>query len=111
MKVFLTAQAHRDIVAIKSYIAENNPRTAEQVVKRLYDQADSLSRFPLKGVALSAKFDIPTDLRILIVSPNLILYKIVEDKIVVTRVIDGRRDYLTTIGLTEKAESDNEDDN
>jgi len=109
MRVFLTAQAHRDIAAIKSYIAKNNPGVAERVAKRLYEQADGLSNYPRKGTALSAKFDIQTDLRIWIVSPNLILYRITEDKIIVTRVIDGRRDYLAAIGLAERNENQDED--
>ena len=69
MKVFLTTQAHLDIAEIKAHIAENNPAVAERVAKRLYDTAGSLARNPQKGIALSAKFEIETDLRMLIVSP------------------------------------------
>jgi plasmid stabilization system protein ParE len=100
--VFLTAEAQRDIAAIKEYISKNNPAVAVKIAGRLYDETDKLADNPQKGVALSAKFGIQTDLRMWIVSPNLILYKIVNDKIIVTRVLDERRDYLVTLGLAER---------
>lgn len=109
MKAFLTAQAHRDIAAIKSYIAQNNQNAANKIAKRLYGQANGLAESPLKGVALSAKFGIETDLRIWVVSPNIILYKIAGDKIIVTRVTDERRNYLAAIGLAQDIDSDNDE--
>ena len=109
MKVFLTAQAHRDIAAIKSYVAEKNPKTAERVAGRLYDQANGLIKSPQKGVSLSAKFGIETDLRMWIISPNLILYKIAAEKIIVTRVMGERTDYLAAIGLAESKKDDTDD--
>jgi len=109
MQVFLTAQAHRDIAAIKSYVAESNPNIAERIAQRLYEQANGLSKNPRIGVALSAKFGIQTDLRMRIVSPNLILYKIVEDRIIVIRIMDERRDYLAAVGLAERKKYNDED--
>jgi len=108
MKVFLTTQAHRDIAAIKSHIAENSPAAAERVTAHLHDQAKSLANSPRKGVALSAKFGIQTDLLMWIVSPNLLLYKIIEDKIIVTRVMSERRNYLAALGFSKYRDDDDD---
>ncbi|MCL2370843.1 MAG: type II toxin-antitoxin system RelE/ParE family toxin [Firmicutes bacterium] len=105
MKVFLTAQAHRDITAIRTYIAKSSQAVANKVVERLYDSANKLAKNPRIGVALSGKFGIETDLRMRIVSPNLILYKVIDDKIIVTRIIDERRDYLAVLGLAESKDN------
>ena len=101
MRAFLTAQAQRDITAVKAYVAKDNLSASERVAAKLYDEISRLEKSPNLGLALSGKFNIETDLRMLIVSPNLILYKIIEDKIIVTRVIDGRRDYLSVLGLSK----------
>lgn len=101
LEVFLTAQAHRDIIAVKEYIEKDDPMIAVRVAGNLYDQAESLTDFPNKGIDMKDKFGIETDLQMLIVSPNLILYKIMEDRIIVTRVIDGRTDYLAKLELSE----------
>ena len=108
MKVFFTGQAHRDIAGIKSYISEKSPNAAKRIAGHLYDEAKALINSPLKGVSLSAKFGIETDLRMWIVSPNLILYKVTEDKIIVTRIVGEKTDYLAAIGLAKR--SDIEDD-
>jgi plasmid stabilization system protein ParE len=106
MKVFLTAQAHRDIAAIKEVIAKNSPSAAERIAASLYDQAAGLAKSPKKGVALSVKFDIDTDLRMWIVRPNLILYRVTDDRIIVTRIINERQNYLAALGFTEYSKDD-----
>jgi len=109
MKSFLTAQAHRDIAAIKAYIAQRNPKAAKRIAGNLYDEAEKLSADPEKGVSLSAKFGIETDLRMWLISPNFLLYKITGNKIIVTRVMDERMDYLAALGFAE-SKSDDADD-
>ena len=112
MKVFLTGQAHRDIAGIKAYLSEKNrPNAANTVAKRLYRETSDLAKSPQKGIALSAKFGIQSDLRMWIVPPNLILYRIAGDKIIVIRIIDERRDYLAELGLREyEDDGDNGED-
>ena len=57
------------------------------------------------GATLAGKFDVQTDLRMLVISPSLILYKIDGDRIIITRVLDGRSDYLAELGLIENEEA------
>ena len=47
------------------------------------------------GTPLSSKVDLETDLRFLIVSKRLIFYRVDVDRIKITRVLDGRQDYMT----------------
>ena len=110
MKVFVTAQAHRDIAAVKAYVAKNNPAAAKRIAGNLYDEACKLVKDPLKGVSLSAKFGIQTDLRMWIVSPNLLLYKLLGERIIVTRVMGEQTDYLAALGLAERKTEDTEDE-
>ena len=51
------------------------------------------------GTPLRSKYEVDTDLRFLIVSKHLIFYRVVEaaGRIEVTRVIDGRRDYMAIL--------------
>ena len=44
---------------------------------------------------MSSKLDLEVDLRFLVVSKWLIFYRVNEDRIEVTRVLDGRQDYMT----------------
>ncbi len=110
MEVFLTAQAHRDIAAIKGFIAKKNLSTAERVAAKLYNQAAGLAKNPKIGVSISAKFGIDTDLRMWVVPPNIILYKIDNERIIVTRVINERQDYLAVLGFADYSEVDGTSD-
>lgn len=50
------------------------------------------------GAELSEKYDVDTDLRYLIVSKHLVFYRVVnEEHIEVTRVLDGRQDYMAIL--------------
>ena len=51
-----------------------------------------------KRQELSRKFSVETDLRFLVVAKQLVFYRVVEDDHVeVTRVLDGRQDYLALL--------------
>ena len=50
------------------------------------------------GTPLSSRFDVETDLRYLLISEQLVFYRVVDDAYVeVTRVLNGRQDYLTIL--------------
>ena len=47
---------------------------------------------------LSGRFDVETDLRYLVVSDQLIFYRVVgESHVEVTRVLNGRQDYISIL--------------
>ena len=51
------------------------------------------------GTPLNSKFDVDTDLRFLVVSKQLVFYRVAEadERIDVTRVLDGRQDYMAVL--------------
>ena len=53
---------------------------------------------PYMGTELSRKFAVETDLRFLVVAKQLVFYRVVEDDhIEVTRVLNGRQDYIALL--------------
>ena len=49
MAVRFTPQARDDLVAIRDWIADNDPRSAERVVTRIFQTAMMFGQFPLLG--------------------------------------------------------------
>lgn len=70
-------------------------KTALALTRRIVKAISQLSEQPYIGASLSSKLDLETDLRFLVVSKWLIFYRVNEDRIEVTRVLDGRQDYMT----------------
>ena len=57
-----------------------------------------LSDHPMMGTALSSRYDVDSDIRFLVVSKQLVFYKIVDDNLItVIRILDGRQDYMSIL--------------
>ena len=100
MRVLFKKTAIDDINASAGYIADNlhNKASAQKLSETIYRTAMMLSDSPYLGARLSGKYDVETDLRYLIVSKHLIFYRVVnEEHIEVTRVLDGRQDYMSIL--------------
>ena len=100
MKVLFKKTAIDDILASSSYIADHlrNKSAAKKLSEAIYHAAMLLEDNPYMGAALSGKHPVETDLRYLIVSKHLVFYRIVNgEHIEVTRVLDGRQDYMSIL--------------
>ena len=100
MKVFFKKTAIDDIQASESYITEklHNKTAAKKLTAMIFNAAMLLEENPYMGASLAGKYPVDTDLRFLIVSKHLIFYRIINDeRIEVTRVIDGRQDYMSIL--------------
>lgn len=100
MKVFFKKTAIDDILASESYITEklHNKTAAKKLSATIFNAAMLLADNPYMGAALAGKYPVETDLRFLIVSKHLVFYRVVDDKhIEVTRVLDGRQNYLSIL--------------
>lgn len=100
MIVFFKKTAIDDINAACAYIGEvlKNKSAARKLASSIYDTAMLLSDNPYMGAPLNGKYSVDTDLRFLVVSKQLIFYRVLEDDhIEVTRVLDGRQDYMTIL--------------
>lgn len=100
MKVLFKKTALDDMQTTERYILETlgNGTAAKKLTRRVYDAIMLLADNPYMGTKLSRKFVVETDLRFLVVAKQLVFYRVVEDDhIEVTRVLDGRQDYLALL--------------
>ena len=95
MKLKYTPAAIRDLQNMSSYISDvlYNPAAANRIKKNILKACGSLKQQPMMGGSVKAKIGYETDLRFLICEKHLIFYRIEEDEISVSRVIDGKMDY------------------
>ena len=100
MKVLFKKTALDDMQATQRYISETlgNGAAAKKLTRRIYDAIMLLEDNPYMGTELSRKFAVETDLRFLVVAKQLVFYHVVEDDhIEVTRVLNGRQDYIALL--------------
>ncbi len=100
MRIEYKSVALRDIQRTQDYIAGvlKNKSAAQKLVKSILRAVSQLADHPMMGVPLNSKFDVDTDLRFLIVSKQLVFYRLEgNDVISVIRVLDGRQDYMSIL--------------
>ena len=91
-----TPLARQDFHEIEDYIKKElaNPQAAKNIVQRVLKGCSNLKSNPKLGLDLSTKIGQKTDLRYLIISNYIAIYRI-ENKIInVIRIRDGRTDYI-----------------
>ena len=100
MKIRYKKTAIEDIQETERYISDtlHNAATAKKLTKRIVQAVTLLADNPYMGTPLNSRYDVDSDLRYMIVSSRLIFNRVVEGSHVeVTRVIDGRQDYMTIL--------------
>ncbi len=98
-KLNISPEALADLEGIKRYISEElgNPAAATRIVKKIMTSVKRLRRFPGSGAPLAAHAVIQTDYRFLVCGSYLAFYRIVGTTVIVSRVLNGRRDYLSIL--------------
>lgn len=98
-QVVLTADAERDLEELVDYIAKHDsPRSAEHVLGRILDVADSLTVEPTRGTPpreLRGLGD--QEYRQIYFKPYRLIYRVVERQVVIYLIADGRRDMQTLL--------------
>lgn len=98
-KVLLTADAERDLDEIYGYIAEHDtPGNAADVLDRIEEALERLSAFPERGAY-------PKELLVLgmreyrqtFFKPYRMIYRVIEQRVYVYLIADGRRDMQTLL--------------
>ena len=89
MKLFWTETARQDLLAIRRYIAADNPTAAKQWTERLRERARNALHAPLAGRKVP-EFS-RDDIRELIEGVYRIVYQVFEDRLVVLTVFEGHR--------------------
>ena len=96
-EVLLTDDAEHDLEDIYEYIANfDSPKNADHVLDRLLEVAESLATSPERG-------SLPRELRSLGIQefrqvffkPYRLIYRVLEQQVIVYLIADGRRDLQT----------------
>ena len=93
-KVVLTQDAEADLEAIYDYIAEYDcPENADYVLDELLKTAKNLNHFPEKGSIPKELLDLGNhDYRQTLFKSYRLIYKIIDQQVVIFLITDGRRD-------------------
>jgi toxin ParE1/3/4 len=87
----LAQDADADLDEIWRYVAEENdaPGVAQRLIEGITERFDTLSANPYMG---RARHDLREGLRSHLVGNYLIFYRIIENDVLVLRILHGRRD-------------------
>lgn len=86
--------AERDLVEIHDYISSfDSPANAGRMLRRLQEATDTLAPFPERGSPPRELLELGIrEYRQLVFNPYRIVYRIVDRKVMILLVADGRRD-------------------
>lgn len=95
-KIKYTPVAVDDMDEIFSYISKDNIVGAEVLLKKISDRITGLAVFPNMGSVLSEDEYtlINRGYRFIVVQPYLVFYRIIDDTVIIHRILHARRDYL-----------------
>jgi toxin ParE1/3/4 len=98
-EVLLTEGAEQDLEAIHDYVAEyDSPAKAGSLLDRLVAAVESLAAFPGRGsypkelLALGIK-----DYRQVSFKPYRIIYRVMDRRVLIHLIVDGRRDMQSLL--------------
>ena len=89
MKIFLSDKARSDLLQFYAYLAERSPSAARAALETINVKFANLTKFPFIGRERST---LGAGVRSLVAGTQVIFYTVEEERIVIVRVLDGRRD-------------------
>ena len=89
MRVVVSLRARSDIFEIHAYLSERSPLAADRALIRFSERFNELCDFPFLGPDRS---ELRASLRGLVIDGYIAFYIVEGDRIVIVRVLDGRRD-------------------
>lgn len=98
-EVVLTEDAERDLEDIVDHIAtHDSPQNAEHVLGRILEIAESLSGAPTRGSQPKELRGLgDQEYRQVFFKPYRLIYRVVEERVVIYLIADGRRDMQTLL--------------
>ncbi len=98
-EVLLTESAERDLEEIHDYIAEfDSAANADRVLDRLLDAAGKLAEFHERGSWPKELLEIGIrEYRQTLFKPYRVIYRVIDAKVVVYSIVDGRRDMQSLL--------------
>lgn len=104
--------AKQDLLDIKEYINKefDNSIAAVDAIANIMGCYGKLKEFPLLGIELSSKIDVPTEYRYLICGNYIVFYKFDDVYVSIYRIVYSRRDYIKILFDKNKNEISYEKD-
>ncbi len=95
-KIKYTPAAVDDMDEIFSYISQDNIVAAEILLGRIDNKVSKLADFPNVGTVLSDEEYkiIKRCYRFMVIHPYLVFYRVIDDVVIIHRILHSRRDYL-----------------
>lgn len=88
LRIIRSAAAEEDLIDIWLYVGQHNTRAADALIDGLNARMQMLADFPLAG---PVRDDIEANLRQLIEGNYVILYRVLDDHVEITRILHARR--------------------
>ena len=92
-KITILQNAREDIGEIYFYIAEDSPNSALAMTDKIIDKINTLAELPLIGKIVQDSELAKQEYRMLVIESYIAFYKLINDEVVVYRVLHGMRDY------------------
>jgi toxin ParE1/3/4 len=98
-QVVLTSDAQRDLEDIHAYIStSDSAASARHVLERVLTAADTLTSFPERGAPPKELHSLGmTEFRQIYFKPYRLIYRVIESRVVVYVIADGRRSMHTLL--------------
>ena len=95
-KIIYSPAAVDDMDEIFSYISKDDVFAAENLLHKLDRSISGLSDFPEMGSVLSEdEYSlVQRGYRFIVVNPYLVFYRVMQENVIIHRILHGRRDYL-----------------
>ena len=100
MNITYKGLALRDLEEKRDYLSNTlkNKSAAQKLITLILHAVSLLADNPKMGTPLSSKYEVDIDIRYLVVSKQLVFYRIVDDTYIpVIRILDGRQDYMAIL--------------
>jgi len=91
LRIEVSLRARDDILGIHAYLSKRSRVAADRLLVRFSERFKELLEFPLLGRDRS---ELRPSLRGLLVDRYIAFYKVEAERIVIVRVLDGRRDIM-----------------
>lgn len=113
MKVEVVSTALNDLKDISSYISNElgNPTVAKNIIGKIRRSFSLIADSPYIGQSLMNKINVNTPFRFLTCGNYLIFYAVEEKRVLIHRIIYGRRDYANILFKSDfKADNQSNED-
>lgn len=103
MKLEISSAALQDLKEIKNYISDKlgNPTAAQRTIGKIRESLLLLSDTPYIGSMLKNRINTKSSYRFLTCGNYLIFYLAEKEKVIVSRIIYGKRNYAKCIFKTD----------